>query len=314
MQGRRAVGNRSRYMNCSLRALSCWIISYPGFHCAATLRSASSNSMEILKTAECFPLKPEESIFTIVILSENDQTYIARFNGRCASKTVITREELEDVVKLDKTAFQPQYLNTFTRAEPTSELYVKCPNLLSYYPIDDMNQNRIAEEVLREVQVCEHFRLHPHPNIAEYIGCEVTDGRISGICFKQYTQSLQQRLNPGHLNKREFARSSHLDAELRNSIIEGIKNGLDHIHALGFVHNDITPSNIMLDEHETPIIIDFGSCRAKGVSLEDVGRTYEWYDDEVQTASPSNDLHALAEMEAWMFGKVDDFKFAEMTV
>jgi serine/threonine protein kinase len=231
--------------------------------------------MEIIKTAECFPLKPEESIFTIVIFSENDQTYIARFNGRCAAQTDITREELEDVVKLDKTAFQPQYLNTFTRAEPISVLYVKRPNLLSYRPINDMNQKRIAQEVLREVQVCEQFRLHPHPNIAEYIGCEVTDGRISRICLEQYTQSLQQRLNPGHLNKREFARSSRLDAAWCSSILEGVKKGLDHIHALGIIHNDITPSNIMLDEHDTPIIIDFGSCRDMGESLEDVGRTYE---------------------------------------
>lgn len=70
----------------------------------------------------------------------------------------------------------------------------------------------------------------------------------------------------------------------------------------------------MLDEGDTPIIIDFGSCRANGESLEGVGRTYEWYDHEVKTASASNDLDALAKMEAWMFGKVDDFKFAEMTI
>jgi serine/threonine protein kinase len=269
--------------------------------------------MEILKTAECFPLDSEEPIFTIVIFSHNDQTYIARFDDRCAFKTDINLGELEDVVRLDKTEFQPQYPEHFTVAKLTNKLYVKRPNLLSYHPINDINKKRIAHEVLQEVKVCEKLRLHLHPNIAEYIGCEVTDGRISGICFKQYTQSLQQRLNSGHLNKREFARNSCLDAGWCTSILEGIKNGLNYLHALGLVHNDITPSNIMLDEHDTPIIIDFGSCRAMGESLEDVGRTYEWHDDEVQTTSPSNDLDALAEMEAWMFGKVDDFKFAEMT-
>ena len=70
----------------------------------------------------------------------------------------------------------------------------------------------------------------------------------------------------------------------------------------------------MLGEHDTPITVDLGSCRAIGESLEGVGRTYEWYDAEVKTARPSNDLDALAEMEAWMFGKVDEFKFAEMTI
>jgi serine/threonine protein kinase len=171
----------------------------------------------------------------------------------------------------------------------------------------------MAEEVLNEVQVCELLKCQPHPNIAEYIGCEVHDGRISGICFKQYKDSLQERLNPGHLNKRAFARSACLDEEWCSSIIEGIKKGLDHLHALELVHNDITPSNIMLDQRDTPIIIDFGSCRRIGESLEGVGRMYEWYDDEVQTASPSNDLDALAEMRAWMLGKDTEFKFREMT-
>lgn len=274
--------------------------------------------MEILKTGEVFPIAPSlatsEAIYTIVVFSENDQIYTARFNGRCVSKTDINREALEDVAKLDKAEFQPDYSEVYTRATNTDQLYVKRPNLLEYYPINDTNRKRIAEEVLRETKVCEKLRLQAHPNIAEYFGCEVNDGMISGICFKQYKDSLQQRLNPGHLNKREFARSSRLHAAWCSRVLKGIRNGLDHLHALGLVHNDITPANIMLDERETPIIIDFGSCRAEGESLKGVGRTYEWYDPEVKTAKPSNDLDALVEMQAWMFGKVDDFKFVEMTV
>jgi len=270
--------------------------------------------MEILNTAECFPLNPEEPLFTIVVFSQNEQIYTARFDGRCGSKTNIDLGELEDVVKLDKTEFQPQYSDEYTRAKPINESFVKRPDLLSCYPINDTNKKRIAAEILQEVQVYEMLKVHPHPSIAEYLGCEVTDGKISGICFKRYKQSLQQRLNPGHLNKRAFARSARLDEGWCSRIVEGIKSGLDRLHALGFVHNDITPSNIMLDEGDTPIIIDFGSCRAIGESLEGVGRTYEWYDHEVKTASASNDLDALAEMEAWMFVKVDDFKFAEMTI
>jgi hypothetical protein len=275
------------------------------------LSTSCNNNMEILKTAECFPLDPKQSIFTIIVLKRTDQIYTARFDGRCISKTRITHEDLKNIVELDKTAFQPQYQDKFTRAQPSDHFYIKRPNLLSYYPTNSTNKVRIAEEVLQEVQVCESLRLQPHPNIAEYTGCEVQDGKISGICFKQYNQSLQQRLNPGHLNKRAFARSVCLDEKWCNIIAEGIKNGLDHVHALGLVHNDITPSNIMLDERDTPIIIDFGSCRRDGECLEGVGRTYEWCDDKIQIASPSNDLDALAEMRAWMFGKDDGFKFIE---
>ena len=162
--------------------------------------------MDFLKTAECFPLNPGETIFTIVVFSRNDETYIGRFNGRCAFRINIDLGELENVVKLDKTAFQPDCSEHFTRATPIDRCFVKRPSLLSYYPINDTNKKRIAEEILREVEVCEIFKIKPHPNIAEYIGCEVNDGKISGICFKQYKDSVQQRLNPGHLNKRAFAR------------------------------------------------------------------------------------------------------------
>jgi serine/threonine protein kinase len=216
-------------------------------------------------------------------------------------------------IKLDKTAFQPQFLSNSTQAQPSDQHYIKHPNLLSYRPITDANKTCIINEVLQEVQVCEVLRLQPHSNIAEYIGCGVHDGRISRICFKQYKQSLQQRLNPGHLNKREFARSVRLDEGWCEGIIEGIRKGLEYLHTLGFVHNDLTPANVMLEERDMAIIIDFRSCRAMGESLKGAGRTYEWYDDEVKTASESNDLDALAEMEAWMLGKVVDFKFAEMS-
>jgi serine/threonine protein kinase len=270
--------------------------------------------MAILKTSECFPLSPEEPIFTIVVFKQNDQIYTARLNGRCTSKTDISPENLTDTVKLDISAFQPLYSNKYTRAQPTGQHFVKRPNLLSYYPCNQTSKTRIAEEVLQEVHICEILRLQPHSNIAEYIGCEVNDGKISGICFKQYRESLQQKLNPRHLNKRAFARSACLNEDWCSCVIEGIKNGLKHLHSLGLVHNDITPSNIMLDERDTAIIIDFGSCRRIRENLQGVGRTYEWYDDGVQVASPSNDLDALAEMRAWMFGQEDEFKFVEMTL
>jgi serine/threonine protein kinase len=270
--------------------------------------------MKILETSECVPLNREEPIFTIVVFKQDAQIYTARFNGRCISKTDIKTEELENIVKLDESAFQPVYSEKYTRAQASREHFIKRPNLLSYFPCSQTSKTRIADEVLQEVQVCEKLKLEPHLNIAEYIGCEVNDGKISGICFKQYKESLQQRLNPEHLNKRAFARSANLDEKWCSSIIEGIKKGLDHLHALGLVHNDLSPSNVMLDERDRAIIIDFGSCRIVGENLEGVGRTYEWYDDGVQTANPTNDLDALAEMRAWMFGQEDEFKFGEMTV
>ena len=52
------------------------------------------------------------------------------------------------------------------------------------------------------------------------------------------------------------------DDEIRNIILQ-VCNGLETIHALGIVHRDINPNNIMLDENGCIKIIDFGISRVK---------------------------------------------------
>ncbi|KAJ7130614.1 hypothetical protein C8R44DRAFT_775883, partial [Mycena epipterygia] len=54
-----------------------------------------------------------------------------------------------------------------------------------------------------------------------------------------------------------------------DKVIAGIRLGLEHIHSLGYVHNDLNPRNIVLDkEFKVPIIIDFDSCYKIGESLK----------------------------------------------
>jgi hypothetical protein len=57
------------------------------------------------------------------------------------------------------------------------------------------------------------------------------------------------------------------------------------------------------------VIIDFGSCRKIGESLENVGRTYEWYDEKIQQSLPENDLAALEEIRIWLGLSSRDFQF-----
>ena len=78
-------------------------------------------------------------------------------------------------------------------------------------------------------------------------------------------------------------------------ILTDVESGLHPLHSLGLVHNDINPSNIMIAD-DRAVIIDFGSCRKIGESLEDIGRTYEWYDEKIQHSLPKNDLTAFEEI------------------
>ncbi|KAJ5808584.1 hypothetical protein N7474_009853 [Penicillium riverlandense] len=82
----------------------------------------------------------------------------------------------------------------------------------------------------------------------------------------------------------------------KDGILEKIKAGILHLHRLGLVHNDINPVNILLDQDDSPVICDFNFYTPVGHSLDAIGRTYEWYDENVQFADPRNDLDPFEEI------------------
>ncbi|KAG5931171.1 hypothetical protein E4U60_006392 [Claviceps pazoutovae] len=61
-----------------------------------------------------------------------------------------------------------------------------------------------------------------------------------------------------------MADSTPLNKDL---FLDGIERGIRHLHSLGIVHNDIHPDNVMLDEMDGPVIIDFDSWGKEGQEL-----------------------------------------------
>ncbi|KGO42782.1 hypothetical protein PEX1_084530 [Penicillium expansum] len=183
------------------------------------------------------------------------------------------------------------------------DYYLKAPGLT------DFLYSELEDGIQRELEVCEVLRRHPRPNIATYYGCRGENGRATGICFKRYKETLSGKVNREYLNKNKFRASGleHVDDSLKENL-RGVLAGINHLHSLGLVNNDINPSNIMLDEDGVPVIVDFGSCRKTRVSLENsaVRQTNGWYDPENRLFLEKNDLDAFEELKTWLFGSVDD--------
>ncbi|KIM43966.1 hypothetical protein M413DRAFT_25469 [Hebeloma cylindrosporum] len=90
----------------------------------------------------------------------------------------------------------------------------------------DFAPSEALKLTMAEVEILELISKQPHPNINKYLGC-IREGDLIAPPFKPAV------------------------------IISGIKAALDHIHSFGLVHDDINPSNIMVDDAGNPIVIDF---------------------------------------------------------
>ncbi|KAF2272407.1 uncharacterized protein EI97DRAFT_208667 [Westerdykella ornata] len=236
--------------------------------------------MEICEHGEIFVEKDGDVIFDhtkIILRDADDEYFYAKINQR------MTRFSIVDINGLDTTRIptdqiwplaNPKFSRVPDSLPPTS--YLKRPRLL-YYGLDDLD---CGSHILTEVEACEILKRHPHSNIAPYLGCIVKAGRIRGLAFARYFVTLSQMLKDG----------TPFD---RGHCLRGIEAGVRHMHKLGLVHNDLTPTNIMMDG-DNPVIIDFDSCKREGDGLGSKAGTDGWTLDGQDRAMQENDLYSLS--------------------
>lgn len=107
-----------------------------------------------------------------------------------------------------------------------------------------------------------------HKNIVRFLGyCSDTQGKMLNFEGKLVLADVRQRLlcfeylPKGSLDKQITDASCGLDWRNRYKIINGICDGLYHLHQLHIVHLDLKPENILLDDNMIPKIADFGLSR-----------------------------------------------------
>lgn len=91
----------------------------------------------------------------------------------------------------------------------------------------------IHDLVLHEAIVYEQLRLCPHPNIATYYGCQVVNDRIDALCLKTYKDELHDKAYTMSIADKE-------------NCVKETSAAIDHLHSIGYAHNDVNPHNIML--------------------------------------------------------------------
>jgi Protein kinase domain len=76
------------------------------------------------------------------------------------------------------------------------------------------------------------------------------------------TAYMVMALLDGESLERRLKRDGPLSQPAIESILYPLLDGLEAVHATGFLHRDIKPDNIMLDARGAPTLIDFGASRA----------------------------------------------------
>ncbi|KAI1422313.1 kinase-like domain-containing protein [Xylaria sp. FL1777] len=233
--------------------------------------------------------------YTMFATVEDDTIYYGQLNKPKAN--ISFEEATNSLAQIpDEEIFPrwPQHNITLTKAPEKlpPNVFVKRPRLALY---DVFLKHKVVhllpKALVEEAEAMEVLKTHPHPNIVGYHGCHVRRGYITGLVLDRHPHTLNSYLKSGHALQ---------DKEL---FIESLESAIHHIHSLGWAHNDLNPTNVLVAGDGTPVLIDFGSARRIGDKLSTSRGTKGWIDCEMKdytTSETRHDTSALAKIRTWM--------------
>lgn len=105
--------------------------------------------------------------------------------------------------------------------------YLKAPQFT--YEDAQPGNTFVADCMLQEARVLERLKTAPHPSIVSYYGCVLKGKRITHLCLQRCYCNLVEYYHIG------------LPSEERKRLLQEIREGVSHLHALGLAHNDLNP-------------------------------------------------------------------------
>lgn len=157
----------------------------------------------------------------------------------------------------------PRWREGFKEA-PTplpDDCYMKFTNPVDY---DSDDPDRLPNLLLHEIAIFERLAEHPHPNVCPYYGVVREGDYIVGIALRRF---------PADLGELAIEKKP-IDGY---RVLSSIKSGIDHLHYLGLVHNDLNPGNVMVDADGNAVLIDFGLTAEEGSAKNPHFGTPSWF-------------------------------------
>jgi serine/threonine protein kinase len=146
------------------------------------------------------------------------------------------------------------FLGSGTYGEVTSQQVPNQPK--TRIALKQFSSSTDWSSFVREVESLVQLR---HPCIVQFLGWSRRDSHSVEIQTKLATNgTLSDYLSQG----RRGHLGLFLDATRQARLICDIVMGMKYIHSRGFMHRDLTPSNILLDEDWRGVICDFGFSRS----------------------------------------------------
>lgn len=192
---------------------------------------------------------------------------------------------LRDVSLIPQTIFplyEPDLFGDIIPVPVASTCYVKRPSLIS----SNFHDDSVARLIRSEAALFQKLHEHPHPGIAEWLGCVVEENRFRGFVLRKYVETLRKRVE----------REAEIDSE---QVMRAIEGAIDHLHSLGVAHNDVNPFNIMLDSDGLAILIDFDSTVPFGEKMDKPG-TVGWNRGHQSLSDRLNDTNALKQLQEYL--------------
>ncbi|KAB5558336.1 kinase-like domain-containing protein [Coniochaeta sp. 2T2.1] len=232
--------------------------------------------------------------YTMFATVDDDMIYYGQLNKPKAD--ISFQHATDTLARIPDEEIFPRWSQGLTLTKAPEELppdvFIKRPRLALY---DILLEHKVVhilrKGLMEEAEAMEMLRSQPHPNIVGYHGCRVRRGYGTGLVLDRHPQDLKSYLKSGNTIQ---------DREL---FIESLASPIRHLHSLGWAHNDLNPTNVLVAEDKRPILIDFGSARRIGEELSSSRGTKGWIDCEMKDYTMSETRHdtsALAKLRTWL--------------